>query len=188
MNSVELTIVFGRRSAPKRAALDGVTRTSKARFRTRRGPGEDSGPKSQPSTSRGRILVFSSLKARPLGASHSARACLLIPWGVHQRGDEGECSEVDGGVFVVAAGDGSPLFEASDAPFDGVPLCVQLGVESRWSAVCRSLGFTAFLLIGPFGNGVGDAAGTQRGAGRGVRIGLVGKQMNSRSRQARSGS
>lgn len=87
------------------------------------------------------------------------RACLLIPGGVHQSGDEGEAAEVNDGVFVVAAGDGSPLFESSDAPFDGVALCVQLGVEHWWSATGGSLGSTAFPLVGAFGNGVGDAAG-----------------------------
>jgi hypothetical protein len=40
------------------------------------------------------------------------------------------CGLVDEGEFVASCGPAAPLFEAVDAPLDGVALCVSIGIEA----------------------------------------------------------
>jgi len=43
------------------------------------------------------------------------------------------CSAVDDGELVVAGGQGAPLLDGVEGPFDDVAAAVGLGVEDRWS-------------------------------------------------------
>lgn len=69
-----------------------------------------------------------------------------------------ESSQVDGGGFLVAGGDASPLFEAVDAPLDGVALFVGLAVEGWWSAASAASAEPVAALVCGDGDHGPDAA------------------------------
>lgn len=95
-----------------------------------------------------------------------------------ERGDGCECdaAEVGHGVFVVSGGNAAPVLESVKASFDAVALSVDAGVEGRWPATLGAFGFAAGDLVAAFRDGVGDSGLPQRGAGRVVRVSLIGQQ------------
>ncbi|EUA00625.1 his Kinase A domain protein [Mycobacterium kansasii 824] len=85
------------------------------------------------------------------------RSCLLIVDAVigDDRG-QGDSAEIAQGVFVVAGGDGAPVFESVEASLDGVAVLVDPPGETWRSSAVGSLGLTAGDLIAALGNGVRD--------------------------------
>lgn len=109
--------------------------------------------------------------ARPL------RSCLQVS-RPHQERGEGDSRLAGLGGLVVAGRDATPLLEADEAPFHDVALLVKLLVEAgRASASAAAAGPVA-LLVGPLGNGVGDAAPPQPGGYRARAVALVAQHMS----------
>ena len=77
---------------------------------------------------------------------------------------------VVGGSFGVADGQGAELLESAEAAFDDVDSGVDAGIKGWWPATGRALGLAAGDRVCALGAGEGDAAGAQRGPGRGVRL------------------
>ncbi|ANS70670.1 transposase subunit [Streptomyces lincolnensis] len=86
-----------------------------------------------------------------------------------------ESGQVDGCGLLVAGGDPAPLFEAVDAPLDGVALLVGLAVEGRRPASAAALSQPVASLVRRDRDHRPDAALAQVFPDRAGRIGLVGK-------------
>lgn len=78
-----------------------------------------------------------------------------------------------GEAFGVAGGEVAELFESGEASLDHVAMAVDLRIEVRWAASGGSFGLPAGDLVGALGAGESDPTGPQRGAGGGMRVGLV---------------
>ncbi len=92
----------------------------------------------------------------------------------HQERGEGDGHLVGLGSLVVAGRDATSLLEAVETPFHDVALLVEAGRASASAAAAGSVA----LLVGPLGNGVGDAAPPQPGAYRAGAVPLVAQHMS----------
>lgn len=81
----------------------------------------------------------------------------------HQQRCESDGCFVGFGGLLVAGCDAAPLFEAVETPFHHIAPLVDLFVEGRGSAAVAAASEPVADLVGPLGDGVGDAPAPQRG-------------------------
>jgi hypothetical protein len=97
----------------------------------------------------------------PSATASTTRACLR-DHGSQVSSAARESAGVVAGVLVVAGGQPTPLFELTEAAFDGVPAGVAVRVEARWSAAGRAAPAVVAGLVVLLRDGVADAAVAQQ--------------------------
>lgn len=101
----------------------------------------------------------------------SRRSCEPAP----PHGCQDDPTEVGDRQLVVAGGDASPFFDLVERPLNDVALAVKVLVEGWWSSPCGALAAAVLNLVAAFRDAGCDPEPSQRFAGRGVGVGLVGQ-------------